>query len=360
MLAAALTALAGDGQFFAYTGSYTRPNKSKGIYAYKFDSRAGKFAPLGLAAEISNPAFLAAHPDGRFLYAVSENGQGMVTAFAVQPDGKLKALNSVSSGNGPCHLALDKTGKLLFVANYGSGSVASFVVRPDGSLSEAAGTALHSGSSVNQARQSSPHAHQAAVSPDNRLLFVPDLGIDKVMIYRFNETGAITKNDPASIAIAPGSGPRHMAFSPDGRFIYVLAELTDSVIAFSHDGKGGTSLIQTIPAAPADFAGQKSGAEIAVHPNGKFLYASNRNHNSISIFTIGAKGILTAAGNVPAQGKTPRHFIIDPSGAYLIVSNQDSDSFVEFKIDPKTGGLTPAGEAMEAATPVSMAFVPVR
>jgi 6-phosphogluconolactonase len=348
-----------DGQYLAYAGTYTR-QKSKGIYAFKFDAKTGKFTSIGLAGETSNPSFLAVHPSGRFLYAVNENNQGTVSAFAIdRAMGLLKPLNSVSSkGSGPAHLSVDAAGKWLFVANYTNGSVAALPVNADGSLGEAASTVQHAGSSVNRSRQGGPHAHEAVISPDNELLFVPDLGMDKVMIYRIDPAkGALTANDPDSIAIAAGSGPRHMAFAPDGKFVYVMTEMTDSILAFSYDGKGGAKQIQTISAVPADFTGEKSGAEIAVHPNGKFLYASNRNHNSIGIFAIDAKGALTAAGNVSTEGKTPRHFAIDPTGGYLIVENQDSDNIVVFRIDAKTGGLTPTGDTLDVGAPVAMVFV---
>ena len=364
---AALAAMTGlgaapaEGQYIAYVGTYTnqRPTpKSKGIYAYRFDAKTGKFTSIGLAGETSNPSFVAVHPNHKFLYAVNENNQGTVSAFAIDAaTGMLKPLNSVSSkGSGPCHLSLDKAGKWLFAANYNNGSVASYPVNADGSLGEAISTVQHQGSSVNRSRQAGPHAHEAVVSPDNKLLFVPDLGMDKVMIYQIDAQGALAANTPPSIDIAPGSGPRHIAFHPNGKFAYVMTEITDSVIAFDYDGKGGAKEIQTIAAAP-DFAG-KSGAEIAVHPTGKFLYAANRGHNSIAIFTVDSMGKLTAAGNVPTQGKTPRFFGLDPTGAYLIAANQDSDNIVVFKIDQKTGGLTPTGDVMEIAAPVCVAFVP--
>jgi 6-phosphogluconolactonase len=363
---AALAAMTGldaapaEGQYIAYVGTYTnqRPTpKSKGIYAYRFDAKTGKFTSIGLAAETSSPSFLAVHPNHKFLYAVNENNQGTVSAFAIDATGMLKPLNSVSSkGSGPCHLSLDRTGKWLFVGNYNNGSVASYPVNADGSLGEAISTVQHQGSSVNRSRQAGPHAHEAVVSPDNKLLFVPDLGMDKVMIYQIDAKGALTANDPPFAVIAPGSGPRHIAFHPNGKFAYVMTEITDSVIAFNYNGKGGLEEMQTIAAAP-DFAG-KSGAEIAVHPSGKFLYAANRGHNSIAIFTIDSKGKLTAAGNVPTQGKTPRFFGLDPTGAYLIAANQDSDNIVVFKIDQKTGGLTPTGDVLEIASPVCVAFVP--
>lgn len=364
---AALAAMTGldaapaEGQYIAYVGTYTnqRPTpKSKGIYAYRFDAKTGKFTSIGLAAETSSPSFLAVHPNHKFLYAVNEGNQGTVSAFAIDAaTGMLKALNSVSSkGGGPCHLSLDKTGKWLFAANYNTGSVASFAVNADGSLGEAISAIQHQGSSVNRSNQAGPHAHEAVVSPDNKLLFVPDLGMDKLMVYQIGANGALTANAPPSIAIAPGSGPRHMAFHPNGKFAYVMTEITDSVVAFSYDGKGVMQEIQTIPSAPA--APGTSGAEIAVHPSGKFLYTANRGHNSISIFAIDSKGKLTAAGNVPTQGKTPRFFGLDPTGAYLIAANQDSGNIVVFKIDRKTGGLTPTGDALELASPVCVAFVP--
>jgi 6-phosphogluconolactonase len=353
------------GQYLAYVGTYTnqRPTPlSKGIYAYRFDAKTGKFASIGLAAETSSPSFLAIHPNHKFLYAANENAQGTVSAFAIDAaTGMLKLLNSVSSkGSGPCHVSLDKTGKWLFAANYNSGSVASFPVRADGSLGEAISTVQHQGSSVDRSRQAGPHAHEAVVSPDNKLLFVPDLGLDKVMIYRIGADGALTPNEPPSIGVAPGYGPRHLAFHPNGKFVYVMTEMADSVLAFGYDGKGGTRAIRTISAVPADFTGLKSGAEIAVHPNGRFLYASNRNHNSIGIFTIDSNGAPTAAGNVSTQGKTPRFFELDPTGGYLIAANQDSANLVVFKIDQKTGGLTPTGDALELASPVCVAFVPAR
>jgi 6-phosphogluconolactonase len=353
------------GQYLAYVGTYTnqRPTPlSKGIYAYRFDAKTGKFASIGLAAETSSPSFLAIHPNHKFLYAANENAQGTVSAFAIDAaTGMLKLLNSVSSkGSGPCHVSLDKTGKWLFAANYNSGSVASFPVRADGSLGEAISTVQHQGSSVDRSRQAGPHAHEAVVSPDNKLLFVPDLGLDKVMIYRIGADGALTPNEPPSIGVAPGYGPRHLAFHPNGKFVYVMTEMADSVLAFGYDGKGGTRAIRTISAVPADFTGLKSGAEIAVHPNGRFLYASNRNHNSIGIFTIDSNGAPTAAGNVSTQGKTPRFFELDPTGGYLIAANQDSANLVVFKIDQKTGGLTPTGDALELASPVCVAFVRAR
>jgi 6-phosphogluconolactonase len=351
------------GQYIAYVGTYTnqRPTpKSKGIYAYRFDAKTGKFTSIGLAGETSNPSFVTVSPNHMFLYAANEDNHGTVSAFAIDAaTGMLKLLNSVSSkGSGPCYVAVDKTGKFVFAANYNNGSVASFEVKADGSLGESISAIQHEGSSVNRSRQAGPHAHEAAVSPDNKLVFVPDLGMDKLMEYQIGANGDLTPNTPPFIAVPPGSGPRHIAFAPSGKFAYVMTEMTDSVLAFSYNGKGGMEAIQTIAAAPA--APGTSGAEIVVHPSGKFLYASNRGHNSISIFAIDSKGKLTAAGNVPTQGKTPRFFGLDPTGAYLIAANQDSDNMVVFKIDQKTGGLTPTGDVIELASPVCIAFIPAK
>ena len=352
------------GEYIAYVGPYTRPNKSKGIYAYRFDAKTGKFTSIGLAAETNSPSFVVIHPNGKFLYAVNESRENTTSAFAIDPATHLlKFLNSVATkGGGPCHLALDRTGKLLFVAYYNSGSVAAFPVKEDGSLGEASAFIQHSGSSVNRGRQSGPHAHEAVVSRDNRFLFVPDLGMDKVMIYKIDAAkGSLTPNDPPFATITPGSGPRHMAFDAKDKFAYVISEMTSAVTAYAFDAKtGALKQLETYPALPADYTGQKSGAEIAIHPNGKFLYASNRSHNSITAFAVDGKGGLKNIGNFPVAGKTPRHFAIDPTGSYMVVENQDSDNMVVFKIDAKTGKLTPTGDSIEIGAPVSLAFMPAK
>jgi 6-phosphogluconolactonase len=360
LTAAALAAPAMFAQYTAYFGTYTRPDKSKGIYAYQFNEATGKLTSIGLAAESPSPSFLAVHPNGRFLYAVNEQGDGGVSAFAIDAATRLlKPLNHMSSrGNGPCHLALDRTGKWLFVANYGSGSIAAYPVNADGSLGESSGFDQHEGSSVNAARQKGPHAHEAVVSPDNQFLLTPDLGLDKVMVYRV-DAGTLPKNDPPFFKIAPGLGPRHLAFHPNGKFAYVITEMGIAVVACRYDARrGALEEIQTIDAAPANRAPNMSGAEIAVHPNGKFLYASVRGDNSIAIFQVDpATGKLTAAGRVSTEGKTPRAFAFDPSGKFLLAMNQDSDSVVEFRIDAKTGALTKTGDGLNIPSPVSVVFV---
>jgi 6-phosphogluconolactonase len=358
------------GEWIAYIGTYTR-QKSKGIYAYNFAPATGKTTPIGLVAESVNPSFLAIHPNQKFVYVANEvdtyesQPTGYISAFAIEPGGQLKALNRVSSkGTGPCHVAFDKTGKWLFVANYNGGSVAAYPVHADGTLGEASAAVQHSGTVALARRQGGPHAHSANISPDNRFVFFTDLGLDQVVSYKLDTAkGTLTPNNPPFAKLAPGSGPRHMAFRPDGKFAYVINEITCTVTVFRYDAAGGTlEELQTISTLPPEgFAGNKSTAEIAVHPNGKFVYGSNRGPDSIAIFAIDAnKGTLTAGDRVPTQGKTPRNFAIDPTGVFLFAANQDSDNIVVFRIDQKTGGLTATGDVLDVGAPVCVTFAKVR
>ena len=353
---------AAKGEYIAYVGTYTRPNKSKGIYAWRFHPATGKLTAIGLVGEAASPSFLAVHPNHKFLYAVDEisnfegKREGSVSAFSMDTaTGQLKLLNTVSSrGDGPCHLAIDPSSKWLIAANYGSGSVAEYPVHDDGTLGEASAFDQHSGSSVNPQRQAGPHAHSAVLSPDGKSVFVADLGLDRILSYK---VGGLTPNDPPYTKIAQGAGPRHLAFTPNGRYAYVITEMTASVVAFRYEG-GKLEELQTVPTVPADFTGGKSGAEIAVHPNGKFVYSSTRVANTIGVFAIDAdKGTLTLVESTPSGGKTPRNFAIDPTGAYLFAANQDSDNVVVFRIDAKTGKLTPTGDALDAFAAVCVTFV---
>jgi 6-phosphogluconolactonase len=350
-----------------YFGTYTR-NKSKGIYVSRFTAADGKLSPPELAAETINPSFLALHPKGQFLYAVGETstfqGQrtGFVAAFSMdRATGKLTALNQLASqGGSPCHLVVDRTGKNLLVANYGTGSVACFPLKANGSMAESSAFIQHAGTGPNRSRQAGPHAHQVVMSADNRFVFVPDLGMDSIMIYRLDPAkGTLTPHDPPSAKTAPGLGPRHMAFAPKGRFAYVICELGNSVTAFAYDAaKGVFKDLQTETTLPKDFTGRSSTAEIEVHPNGRFLYGSNRGHDSIARYSLDpAKGTMTYVENVLTQGKTPRSFAIDPSGNFLIAVHEASDNAVVFKIDQKTGGLTPTGQTVEVGAPVSVHFL---
>jgi 6-phosphogluconolactonase len=360
-----------SGAMRVYIGTYTGP-RSKGIYLFQIDPTTGALSPLGLAGEAASPSFLALHPTKRFLYAVDEvdtfggNKTGAVSAFAIDPaSGKLALLNQQpSGGTGPCHVSVDGAGKNAFVANYGSGSVEVVPIQADGRLAEPSCVVQHHGAGADPQRQEGPHAHCIMADAADQYVLAEDLGLDEVLVYRFDPAaGKLTPNDPPAAHVKPGSGPRHLAFHPGGQFAYVINEIALTITAFTYDaGRGALSEIQTISTLPAGTAANKkfSTAEIAVHPSGKFLYGSNRGHDSIAIFTIDEQtGKLTSAGHQPTQGKTPRSFGIDPTGTFLIAANQDSDNLVVFRIDPHTGGLTPTGVNVSAPSPVCVVFLPV-
>jgi len=361
---------AAGAKYFVYVGTYTGP-KSKGIYLFSLDAASGTVTPMGLAGEVENPSFVALHPGGKFLYAVSEissfNGErtGAVDSFSVDPaTGKLSLLNRVSShGGGPCHLVVDKAGKNVLVANYGGGSVAVYPILTDGRLAEASCALQHHGSSVNPARQKQPHAHSINLSPDNNYALVADLGLDQILIYRFDPAkGLLSAGDPPYAKVAPGAGPRHFAFLPGGAFAYSINEMQSTITAFAYDSpKGALKEIQSVSALPQGFQGQSSTAEIQVHPSGNFLYGSNRGHDSIAVFSVDrAAGTLTPVEQIPSGGKTPRGFGVDPGGNFLIAANQNSDNLVVFRIDPKSGRLTPTGQSFEVPSPVCVEFLAAR
>jgi 6-phosphogluconolactonase len=354
-----------------YFGTYTN-EKSKGIYVSRLDLAKGVVSPPELVAESRNPSFLAVHPSGDFLYSVGEisdfggkpGGTGSVSAFAVQrATGMLKPLNQQSSGGaGPAHLITDKAGTNVLVANYGGGSVAVLPIDKDGSLKAASAFVQHTGSSVNPDRQKGPHAHSVNLDPGNRFAYVADLGLDKVMIYRFKAAdGSLVANDPPSAAVEPGAGPRHFAFHPQGHFAYVINEMQCTITAFSADAASGAlKAVQTISTLPAGRTVEKgfSTAEVQVHPSGRFLYGSNRGHDSIAVYSIDEKtGRLTLIQHEATQGSTPRGFGIDPTGNFLLAGNQRSDTVVVFRIDTKTGGLTPTGQTIPLGAPVCVKFV---
>ncbi|MBM3811016.1 MAG: lactonase family protein [Acidimicrobiia bacterium] len=348
--------------YLVYVGTYTR-GKSQGIYAFRMDS-AGKLTPLGLAAETANPSFLAIHPNQRFLYSVSEQKSGAINAYSIDKStGKLTLLNTVGSGGtGPCHLNVDKTGKNLLAANYGSGSAAVLPINNDGSLKEHSSVMQHAGSSVDPKRQQGPHAHSVNLSADNRFAVVADLGLDQILVYKFDPAkGTLAPNDPPYAKVKPGAGPRHFSFHPGGRFAYVINEMQSTVTAFSYNAKAGSfAELQTITSLPADFTANNSTAEVLVHPSGKFLYGSNRGHNSIAVFAIdSAKGTLTPVQHASTQGEIPRNFNMDPSGSFLIAGNQNTDNMVVFKIDAATGRLTPTGQNIEIGAPVCIKYLPL-
>ncbi|MGB7332273.1 MAG: lactonase family protein [Terriglobales bacterium] len=361
--------------YLLFVGTYTE-KESKGIYSYRFDAASAELAPLGVAAETTNPSFLAIDPTGKFLYAVNEvqnykgASSGAVSAFAIDrqkntlPTGKLSLLNEVPSrGADPCYIAFDKTGKFALVANYTGGSVAVFPVKPNGDVGEPSAFVQHTGSSINKERQAGPHAHWIETTPDNRFAIAVDLGLDEVLVYRFDASkGSLTPNDPPYASLDPGAGPRHLAFHPNGHFAYVINELTSTVTAFTYDPSRGTlQKLNTVSTLPKGFTGANDGAEIHVHPSGKFLYASNRGHDSIALFSIDSHtGTLTLVDHFPTQGKTPRDFDIDPTGKFLFVANQDTNNIVVFRIDPDNGRLTSTGQILQVPSPVCLKFVAIK
>ena len=352
--------------YFVYVGTYTGP-ASKGIYAFRFDQTTGATAPLGLAIETANPSFLVADANGKHLYAVNElsdfQGQksGAVSAFAIDhATGKLTLLNQVSShGAGPCYITLDKTGKFVLVANYDSGTVATFPVLPDGKLGEAASVIQHAGHGSDPERQEGPHAHEIELSPDNRFAVAADLGLDKLLVYKFDATtGKLQANDPAFAELDAGSGPRHFAFTPNGKFAHVLAEMKSTVTAFSYDAQAGAfHKSQTVSSLPPDFKGQNDAAELVESPSGKFVYASNRGSDTIAVFSIDRAGKLVPVEYAPTGGKTPRGFRLDPSGSYLLAANEKSNNLVVFRVDAKSGKLKATGQVLDAPSPVDVKFV---
>jgi 6-phosphogluconolactonase len=370
------------GRYILFVGTYTEEgSKSKGIYAYSYDAHSGQVSPLGLAAETINPSWLTLSADGRYLYAVNEIStykgtdpknpdNGGLSAFSIDhdkdghPTGHLTFLNEViSRGTDPCYVTIDKTGKYALVANYSSGTLYVVRIREDGSLGGGANIIFHSGHGANPQRQSSAHIHSVNLSPDNRFAYVDDLGIDGLLVYKFDDSkGSLTSNGTKYPRFAPGAGPRHFVLHPSGKFAYVISEMQGTVTAFSNDPATGTlQSLQTISTLPKDFKGEIEDAEIEVHPSGKFLYASNRGDgNSIAVFAIDAeKGTLTPVAYTPTQGKTPRSFAIDPTGTFLFAGNQGSNNIVVFRINQKTGELTPTGQVLDAASPVCLKFLKV-
>jgi 6-phosphogluconolactonase len=358
-------------EMLVYIGTYTT-DKSKGIYASRLDLATGALTPPELVAETPNPSFLAVHPTGNFLYAANEvralNDQpgGGVSGFAVdRATGKLTPVNQQSSrGAGAVHLVVDKAGRNVLVANYGGGSVAVLPIDKDGRLKEASAFVQHE-PPPGAAENVRPRAHSINLDPANRFAYVPDLGLDQVRIYRFSsEAGTLQPNEPPFVSLPPGAGPRHFAFHPNGRFAYVINEKSVTLTAFAHDPDGGGlkpyQTITTLPAGEPVEIGYST-AEVQVHPSGKFLYGSNRGHNSIAVFTVDpASGSLGFVQAKPTQGNTPRGFGIDPTGAYLLVAHQRSDSVVVFRIDPASGKLTPTGHTIAIGSPAAVKFVDVQ
>ncbi len=357
---------------FVYFGTYTGgKSESRGIYVSRFNLESGELSPPELAAEISSPSFLAIHQNRQNLYAVSERpapgsaAGGTVSAFALDPaSGGLRPLNTRSTGgSGPCHVSIHPGGKAIVVANYGGGSCASLgLADSDGSLTEAGSFHQHSGSSVNPKRQGEPHAHSANFSPDGRFVFVADLGTDRIEIYRFDEkTAGLTPH--GSARLAPGSGPRHFSFHPRRPLAWVINELTLTMTGFHYGADSGTLReIETVSTIPEKDRGTPgfSTAEVIAHPGGRFVYGSNRGHDSIAVFVVDEEsGRLSLVENEPIQGKTPRSFGISPDGRHLIAAGQGSDSVRVFAIHPETGALEDTGIQQAVPAPVCVRFLPL-
>lgn len=363
-----LAAVSKDYLVFVGTGA---GRGSKGIYAFRFDGATGKAGPLVLAGEATSPSFLAVHPNGRYLYAISEvntfqgKRSGGVMAFKINAAaGTLHLLNEVSSGaTGPCHISFDKSGKYALVADYAGGAVAVFPILSNGKLGEASSVVQHKGKSVNPRRQEAPHAHGIIVSPDNRFVLAADLGLDEVLIYKFDATtGGLTPNDPAYGKVPAGAGARHLVFNPNGRYLYVVNEMGSSVTTFAWDAaRGALTPLQTVSSLPQGWSGDSTGGEIQILPNGKAVYASNRGHDSIAVFAVDPlKGTLTPIQFEPSGGRTPRNFNLDPTGTYLFSAGQDSDNITIFKVNPQSGKLSSNRTGLTAPNPQCIDFLPLR
>ncbi|GAB3987570.1 lactonase family protein [Spirosoma daeguense] len=358
LLGLSLTAQAQSGKEIMYVGTYSLRG-SEGIYVFEFDRKAGTMQPLQSVSNVKSPSFLALHPSGNYLYSVNEGADksGGVSSYAVdKATGKLQFLNSQSSlGAGPCHISVDKTGKTAFVSNYGGGSLAVLPIKSDGTLGEPTDKVQDEGSGPNTKRQEKAHVHSATLAPDNRFLYVADLGIDKVNIYDIDLVNSKVKPaNPAFASVSPGSGPRHFTFHPNGKYAYLVEELTSTVAAFTLNAKTGElTLIQdNVKTLPENFTEQNTSADIHIDPSGKFLYQSNRGYNGLAIFAIGNDGKLTKVGEQLTEGKTPRNFLIDPKGEYIFVAHQDTDNITIFKRDAKTGKLTYTGQSVKVPAPV--------
>jgi 6-phosphogluconolactonase len=351
-----------------YVGTYT-DGTSRGIYRLTFDPDTGAMTEPVLAVETKNPSFLALHPSRRFLYAVGENSSfqgartGAVSAFAIDAKtADLTLLNQQpSEGAGPCHLAVDRAGRNVLVANYGGGTVAVLPIEADGRLKKASSVRAHEGSGPNKGRQEKPHAHGIYLDAAERFAFSPDLGADRVFVYRFDAaTGTLEPHGGGTLE--PGSGPRHVAFHPTGKHLYAINELLSTVTAFTYDAeRGALAPLQTITTLPAGFSGTSWTAEIEVSPDGRFVYGSNRGDDSLAVFRVdAATGRLAAAGHAPVGGKYPRHFTIDPTGRFILAAHQNSGTIAVLRLDPVTGMPSLVGAPVKVDKPVCLLPVPKR
>ena len=354
------------GELPFYVGTYTS-GKSKGIYLYSLNLRSGELKYVATTEGVKDPSFLAVAPSHRYLYAVNEveefggKKSGALSSFAIdQGTGNLKLLNQQPSlGGAPCYLFVDRRGRFVLVANYVGGNVAVLPIRSDGSLGEATDLKQDLGSSINAERQEGPHAHCVVLDAANRFAYACDLGTDKIMIFRFDaRRGKLIPNKTPWVQVKPGGGPRHLTFHPGGKYAYVINELHATVTTFARaPGKGNLKEVQTIPTLPPDFSGENTSADVHASPDGRFLYSSNRGHDSVAAFQIAPRsGKLTFIAQQSSGGKAPRNFAIDPTGAFVLVANQKSDNIVTFRRDVKTGRLTTTGHVAEVPSPVCLKF----
>lgn len=349
-------------------GTYTS-GKSEGIYVYRFDAKTGELSHEFTAKGVENPSFITLSPDARYAFAVNEvsgDKPGMVSSFRFnQQTGAMEFINQQPSGGGdPCYLAVDDQGKHLFVGNYTGGNLSVLPIQNSGSLGSPLQTIQHAGSSVNKNRQEKAHVHSTVLTPSNDFLFVGDLGTDKVYVYDYQPQNTDKPLSPApksTFSVTPGTGPRHILFDKSGKYAYLVQELTAQIGVFQHKN-GKLTHLQTVPMTEEGFSGEVSAAEVKISPDGKFLYASNRGEaNEIVIFKIDqGKGTLSLVERHSSGGKTPRNFMIDPTGEYLLAAHQNSDNIVVFKRDTKTGKISPTGKEVEVGNPVYLKMVPIK
>lgn len=361
-----LQAQSASHEYWMYVGTYTSGDEG-GIFIQRFNSSDGSLESVGNSGGIKNPSFLAISPNNNYLYSVSEvsdfKGQrsGGISSFSVnRKTGQLTPLNQQSTkGQGPCYVTVDDSGKWVLSANYSSGNVCVFPVNDDGSLAPASDVQQHEGSSVNERRQKGPHAHCIVLSPDNRYVFSADLGADEIKCYQFDRENGKLISQP-SVKAAPGAGPRHFTFHPNGKLAFLILELNSTITSYTYNAENGKlNEVETVPSLPSEYEGGNSCADIHVHPNGKFVYGSNRGHDSIVIYAVDEKsGTLTYVAHESTRGETPRNFAIDPTGEFLLAENQKSGTVHVFRIDAETGKLTHTGESAEIPTPVCIKFVP--
>lgn len=368
-----------QGGGLVYIGTYSEPirfgtgqvlqGKGKGIYAYRFDASAGKLIPAGVTEGVRNSSYLAFDPARRFLFCVNEfkeyEGQasGAVSSFRIDPaTGALTYLSTrASRGTDPCHLVVDATGRFVLIANFASGSVCVLPIDGDGKLGEAVEFVQHRGSSVDPKRQTGPHAHAVEIDKANRFVFVPDLGIDAIVVYAFDaDTGKLAPHPTQPLVrTAPGAGPRQLVMRPDGKFAYLINELDSTMTAFRYDAVSGIlTALQTLPTLPKDYAGHSTSAEVQISPDGRFLYGSNRGHDSLAVYAVDpGAGTLTPLGHDSTRGRIPRNFVVSPDGEFVVAANQDTDNAIVFRRDAGTGRLVPTGDVVAAGTPICVKFL---